>query len=112
MKVLPLPWKRLHVAQMTTQHGIPMGGNSTLKVYFLRPIRSTGYFGQKSWLLFPFIKVTKERFFADTEGFLYETDGSCPLQISMKPLRNAPKEDLHVCFSDFQMLKNNVEMQI
>ena len=22
MKVLPLPWKRLHVAQMTTQHGI------------------------------------------------------------------------------------------
>lgn len=54
---------------------------------------------QKHWLLwsetlatFPFIEVIKERFFADTEGYLYQTTGSCPLQILMKPLRNAPNE--------------------
>ena len=52
----------------------------------------------------------KERFFADTEGYLYQTTGSCLLPILMKPLRNAPNEDLS--FSNFQMLKNNVEMQI
>ena len=52
----------------------------------------------------------KERLFADTEGYLYQTAGSCLLQILMKPLRNATNEDLS--FSDFQTLKNNVKMHI
>lgn len=73
---------------------------------------------QKHWLLSSEKCATfslhrsniKERFFADTEGYLYQTTDSCLLQILMKPLRNAPIEDLS--FSDFQMLKNNVEMQI
>ena len=99
---------------MITQHGVliftSVLKNSPPKVYFLWPIRSTSYFAQKRWLLFPFIEVIKERFFAGTEGYLYQTTGSCLLQILMKPLRNAPKEDLSL--SDFQMLKNNVEMQI
>ena len=80
---------------MTTKHGILIF-TSVLKIALSKSIfygqSSTGYFAQKRWLLFPFIKVIKERFFADTEGYLYQTTGSCPLQILMKPLRNAPNE--------------------